>query len=166
MSIPALSIREAGVADIESIRQIAFATWPSAYGNIISQEQISYMMDMMYSPNVLEEQMNKNHLFYMAELDGQPHGFAGVSDEGAGIFKLNKLYVMPDTQKTGAGKALLAAAIGYARSKTGNTLILQVNRHNPARGFYEKQGFTVREDVDIHVGNGFYMNDHIMEFAL
>ena len=54
----------------------------------------------------------------------------------------------------------------FARSNGGTKLILQVNRHNNAKGFYEKQGFTVLDEVKLDVGNGFYMDDYIMQYNL
>jgi ribosomal protein S18 acetylase RimI-like enzyme len=42
------------------------------------------------------------------------------------------------------------------------TMILNVNRFNPAVSFYEKYGFrTVKEEV-IDIGNGFVMDDFVM----
>jgi ribosomal protein S18 acetylase RimI-like enzyme len=42
------------------------------------------------------------------------------------------------------------------------TIILNVNRFNPAVSFYEKYGFrTVKEEV-IDIGQGFVMDDFVM----
>lgn len=161
-----LIIREATSVDIPAIRQIAFDTWPTAYGSILSQEQIDYMLEWMYSPETLQKQMQEGHCFYMAELDNKVLGFAGVSREGDYKFKLHKLYVVPTTQKTGAGKALLQKVMEFARDNGGSKLILQVNRNNNAKGFYEKQGFTVLEEVKLDIGNGFFMDDYIMQYIL
>ena len=165
MSSP-LVIRKATTIDIPLIRQIAFATWPSAYGELLPKEQLNYMLEWMYSERSLGEQMNKGHQFFMAELDGSSFGFASVSDEGDQRFKLNKLYVIPQTQKTGAGKALLEKVIDYAKVNGAIVLFLQVKRDNIAKGFYEKQGFVITQEVDLEIGNGFFMNDYIMELGL
>lgn len=163
---PQLSIRIATEADTSLIREIATLTWPDTYGSIISQEQIDYMLQWMYSDETLQKQMREGHRFYMAELDGTAYGFAGVSDEKNALFKLHKLYVIPTTQKTGAGKALLQQVIGFAKENGGRRLQLQVNRHNNARGFYEKQGFVIIGEQDFDIGNGYFMNDYVMELAL
>jgi len=161
-----LIIRKAIEEDIPAIRKIAQATWPSAYGTLLSKEQLDYMMEWMYSETALQEQMNKGHQFFMAELNGEALGFASASAEGDSSFKLNKLYVTPITQKTGAGKALLQEVIGYAKEKTGAKLILQVKRDNIAKGFYEKYGFIIIKEIDLPIGNGYFMNDYIMELSL
>lgn len=159
-------IRKAATADIASIRQIAFATWPDAYGKLLPKEQLDYMLEWMYSETSLQEQMNKGHQFFIADLNEKSFGFASVSDEGNQRFKLNKLYVIPQTQKTGAGKALLDQVIDHAKQNNASVLFLQVKRDNIAKGFYEKQGFVITQEVDIEIGNGFFMNDYIMELYL
>lgn len=161
-----LVIQEATTASIPDIQRIAFETWPVAYGTLLSKEQLDYMLTLMYSEEALQEQMDKGHRFFMAESGGNVLGFASVSDEGEGKFKLNKLYVIPTTQKTGAGKALLQKVIGHAKQNGGTTLFLQVKRDNIAKGFYEKQGFIITGELDLAIGNGYFMNDYIMELAL
>jgi ribosomal protein S18 acetylase RimI-like enzyme len=155
-------IRSATLNDIAIIQQIAQTTWPVAYGNIISKDQLDYMLQLMYSDESLKNQMTKGHQFYLFELANKPIAFASVSNEGDSIFKLNKLYVLPSTQKTGAGKALLQKVIEHAKAENGKQIILQVNKQNPAKTFYLKQGFTVlREDV-LELEHGYVMDDYIM----
>jgi len=158
---PILTIREAIAQDIPVIRYIAEATWPSAYSHIISQEQLDFMLDWMYSDASLHEQMNTGDQFFLAEYDQQIIGFASVKNEKEGISKLSKLYVLPTIQKTGAGKALLNRVISYAKEHTSTRVQLQVNRNNTAKGFYEKNGFTVIKEADFPIGNGYFMNDYI-----
>jgi N-acetylglutamate synthase-like GNAT family acetyltransferase len=161
-----LHIREAGVHDIAIIREIANITWPDAYGSYISQAQLDYMLDMMYSDASLIEQINKGHQFYIAEHNNTALGFASVSQEADNACKLNKLYVLPTAQKTGAGKSLLLQTIAYATSCKANCLYLQVNKQNNAQHFYSKHGFTIREASILEIGGGYIMDDYIMELAL
>jgi diamine N-acetyltransferase len=52
--------------------------------------------------------VENGHQFYLFYLADTPIAFASVSNEGDSIFKLNKLYVLPSTQKTGAEKNIIA----------------------------------------------------------
>ncbi len=155
-------IRPATIKDIPLIQSIAATTWPVAYGDILSQEQLSYMMELMYSSDSLQKQLEGGHHFYIASNNETGVGFASVSDEGNQVFKLNKLYVLPDAQKTGAGKALLLKAMEHAKDAGGTKIILQVNKQNNAKQFYEKQGFTVLEEKVLELEHGFVMDDYIM----
>lgn len=157
-----LTTRQASAKDIPVIQQLARNTWPSAYGELLSQEQLDYMLDMMYSDASLEKQLMDGHLFYIAELDEVPVGFASVSDESDGVFKLNKLYILPTVQRSGAGRTLLDLCTNHAKNNHGRQLVLQVNRQNKAKDFYARHGFSILQEMDLHVGNGYYMNDYIM----
>ncbi|MGZ8545109.1 MAG: GNAT family N-acetyltransferase, partial [Flavisolibacter sp.] len=47
--------------------------------------------------------------------------------------------------------------------KGATVLRLNVNRNNSARSFYEKLGFEMIGEEDIDIGNGYFMNDYVME---
>jgi len=156
-------IRTATMNDIPVIRQIAYATWPVAYGSILSAEQLDYMLELIYSTTSLEEQFNSHHHFYISEKEEEAIGFASCNVvEPQKRWKLQKLYVLPHIQKSGAGKALLEKVISTAKDHLASELILNVNRNNPAYTYYLKNGFEVIDKVDIPIGAGFYMNDYVM----
>lgn len=165
-------IRIATLNDIPTIQQIAHHTWPSTYGEIISEKQINYMLDLMYSTESLVQQMAKERQFYLFEKNQSPTqenevlGFASVSNESAGVFKLNKLYIVPTAQKTGAGKELLFAVKDYALQNGGKQLILQVNKQNPAIEFYKRQGLSILSENVFELEKGFVMDDYIMGIDL
>ena len=159
-------ITRAGLSDRAFIRSVSERTWPSTYGHIISQDQIDFMLYWMYSDASLEKQMNTGCEFYIASKqndngDLDPVGFCSVSPED-GAHKLNKLYVLPAAQGTGAGKALLNKAIEVAKAAGSTSLFLQVNKQNTAHTFYLKKGFIKELEFKFDIGNGFYMDDYVM----
>lgn len=165
-------IRLATPEDIPIIQEIAHSTWPVTYGHIISEEQLIYMLDLMYSKESLAEQMLKGHQFFLFEaatfnsVEKSIEGFASISNESNGVFKLNKLYVIPTAQKTGAGKALLTAVKHYAIQNGGTQLILQVNKQNTAIEFYKRQGLSILSENIFELEKGFVMDDYIMGLSL
>ncbi len=161
-----LKIRPASFEDIPFIRDIAFKTWPVAYGSILSNEQLEYMLENLYSTASLEAQLKDHHYFFLALLNYEAVGFASFSRMEGHIYKLQKLYVLPDTQKTGTGLALLNIVETTAKSMGCERLQLNVNRNNKAKSFYEKNNFAVIREEDIDIGNGYFMNDFIMEKRL
>jgi len=160
-----MNIRPATKADIPTIRHIAHETWPVTYAKIQTKEQLDYMLELIYTPQALEEQFDNGHHFFIAEgEDAQPIGFAGCSEYEQGkSWKLHKLYVLPGIQKSGAGKALMQAVVDTAKANNAGVLLLNVNRYNPAYTYYIKNGFEVAEEVDIPIGGGYYMNDYVMK---
>ncbi|MBC7720946.1 MAG: GNAT family N-acetyltransferase [Pedobacter sp.] len=159
-------IRIATTRDINSIQNIAYVTWPVTYRRIITTEQIEYMLEMMYSQEALENQFYEGSQFLMAEVENEVVGFASFGFVKDAIYKLHKLYVNPEVQKSGAGKALLQESIAKVIKQGGKKLQLQVNRKNKAVSFYEKMGFEVIKEQDFHIGEGYYMNDFVMELNL
>lgn len=176
-----ISIRPAGLQDSAFIRSVSERTWPSTYGHIISQEQIDFMLDWMYSDASLAEQFQKGCQFFIASIMRESHelkngefnnevfeeiGFCSVSLEDANEHKLNKLYVLPKAHGTGAGKALLNKAIEVAKAAGSTSLFLQVNKLNTAYTFYLKHGFVKERDFKFDIGNGFFMDDYVMRLQL
>ena len=161
-----VDVRIASQADIPSIHHLAHRIWPVAYAEMISREQMDYMLEWMYAPDALRAQMtDEGCTFFIASQAEVPIGFASVSCEGTQA-KLNKLYVLVDQHRKGAGKLLLTAAMEYARNQGCKEMVLQVNKQNVARGFYSAQGFTVVEEAVFDIGRGFVMDDYIMRRLL
>jgi GNAT superfamily N-acetyltransferase len=159
-----IQITRAGLTDRDFIRSVSERTWPSTYGHIISQEQIDFMLEWMYSDDSLATQMNTGCEFYIANMNGSDIGFCSVSEED-GAHKLNKLYVLPTAQGTGAGKALLNKSIEVAKAAGSSSLFLQVNKLNTAYTFYLKHGFIKELEFKFDIGNGFYMDDYVMRLT-
>ncbi|OQY92683.1 MAG: hypothetical protein B6D37_13690 [Sphingobacteriales bacterium UTBCD1] len=161
-----LNIRIASATDIPLIRELTFKVWPQTYAAILSDEQIEYMLDMMYSESSLEKQMQDGARFVIAYDDQAPAGFASYQETEPGIFKLHKIYVLPSQQGKGTGKFIIDHITGKIKAQNAKALQLQVNRFNEAKEFYEKLGFTVLYEADFDIGNGYFMNDYVMEKRL
>lgn len=159
----ALSLRRAYEKDIPLIRDMSLKVWPQTYSTILTPEQITYMLNMMYSEQSLAKQMKDQHEFIIVDDGNEPVGFASFSLTEPGIYKLHKIYMLPAMQGKGAGKFVIGEIIKAIARKGGRALQLNVNRNNKAKDFYEKLGFTVIREEDIDIGNGYFMNDYIME---
>lgn len=149
--------------DIPLIRELTFKVWPQTYAAILSPEQIGYMLEMMYSETSLQKQMSEGSQFIIINDKAGPVGFASYQQMQSKIYKLHKIYVLPSQQGKGTGKYLLNYIIDNIRRNGASALQLQVNRNNKAKEFYEKLGFSVIEEADFDIGNGYFMNDYVME---
>ena len=163
-------IKRAGEDDLQSIHDMAEIVFRHTYRDILSPEQMEYMMDWMYSLTNLRRQLEDGHVYHIA-LDGnRPCGYVSVQpdhidEDGTEVFHLQKIYVLPSEQGTGLGRLLFNTATDFVRSRARKLPVrieLNVNRSNPAVGFYEHIGMRILRQGDFHIGNGFYMNDYIM----
>lgn len=159
-------IHKAGIKDVATIKKLAESVWPYTYKDILSPEQIEYMMELFYSSSSLKEQLDK-HIFLIAYLNNEPVGFASYSPAlNNQIYKLHKLYVLTSIQGQGLGKTLIDFIVDDLKYRGGLALELNVNRGNKAKTFYERLGFEVIHEEDIDIGNDFWMNDYVMRLRV
>lgn len=163
-----LSLHTATPTDLNAIQKIANETWPSAFGAILSREQIEYMLEMMYSSVSLEEQINKGHHFLIVKEENDDLAFASYELHYNGLpkTKIHKIYTLPTAQNKGIGKLLMNAIIEKAKENQDTTLTLNVNRYNTAYEFYKRLGFEQVGEENIDIGQGYLMEDFIMEKVL
>jgi GNAT superfamily N-acetyltransferase len=162
------SIRQATINDLETIRQIAEKTWWATYSSILEKEQISFMLGEIYSVEKISSQLINGTQSYLLLLeDDQPVAFAGYSprEEDPDIYKLHKLYCLPETQGKGYGKILINEVANKTLEAGKHTLDLNVNRYNKAKDFYEKMGFEIAYEENIPIGP-YWMNDYVMRKEL
>jgi GNAT superfamily N-acetyltransferase len=163
------AIKAAGLSDLPTIHNLAQVIWPSAYGDILSAEQLNYMLDKMNSVASLQNQLiESKHTFILVLNENIPVGFASFSpkEKNSSVFRLHKIYVLPRQQGNGTGKMILEYIINSIKEMGATSLELNVNRFNKARYFYEKKGFVITGEEDIDIGEGYFMNDFIMELSL
>lgn len=156
-------------AHLPEINRIAHETWPTTFGEILSEKQIKYMLDWMYSiPSLIHQIQEKGHVFLMAKDESGYLGYASyeLNYNGLPKAKIHKIYLLPVSQGKGVGAAFINRVGKIAVENKNESLLLNVNRYNKAVGFYEKVGFKVVGNEDIDIGDGFLMEDFIMEKIL
>lgn len=153
--------------DIDAVSALARVVWQATYLPLISQAQIDAMLADRYSSARIAQQSDApGHAWWVAQLNPHLVGFAHAVLDGTDC-KLDKLYVHPDCQHQGIGAALMQAIENWARSQAAHRLWLQVNRGNAqAIVAYRKYGFQIVESRVFDIGQGFVMDDHIMEKLL
>lgn len=163
-----ITIRYGNSEDIPQIQQIAERTWRNVYRTILSQQQLDYMLQRIYSTAALMELFSLEVQKFRILFDGdQAKGFLayGLRDDDSSTYKIHKLYVLPETQGKGFGRMLIEDAKEKALADGIAVLDLNVNRFNPAKSFYERMGFSVLGEEDVPVGP-YWMNDYVMRMNL
>ncbi|OXB21740.1 GNAT family N-acetyltransferase [Flavobacterium tructae] len=161
-----IAISQATVSDIKQIQKIVHITWPITYGEILTKEQLDYMLDLFYSEEALADQLDKKEqLFYMIEDDMTNIGFIGIEHnyKEKAVTKIHKIYLLPETQGKGIGKKVIEEIERLGAVHNSQALSLNVNRFNTALGFYKKIGFEIVGESDLDIGNGYLMEDYVME---
>src|SRR5690554_2616780 len=140
-----ITIRTALATDAILISELANKIWWQAYASILSEEQIRFMLQEMYCPILLTAQISQRVPSYIADAGGQACGFISAipKEKQDNIYRIEKLYILKETQGLGIGKKLIGHIENIARNRGFSTLELNVNRNNPAKFFYEKAGFKI-----------------------
>jgi GNAT superfamily N-acetyltransferase len=150
------TVRRATVDDARAIAEVHVETWRAAYGHIFPREVLDGLSvderERLWRASVPE----RDTAVFVAEREdeGETVGFASAGasrDEDApGVGELYAIYVAPAAWGSGAGQALMAAAVAWLAERYSEA-ILWVATDNPrARRFYEKEGWVVdgtRTDV-------------------
>jgi ribosomal protein S18 acetylase RimI-like enzyme len=156
-----LKLIPAKIADTQTIQDIAERVWSKHYiPNIITQDQMDYMMEWMYSADSLAKQMAEGARFFMMNYNGQTVGYISINDNNGDLF-LNKFYIDTEYQRLNLGSQALNMALSeFSHAKT---ISLQVNRKNfKAVNFYFKNGFSIERAEDFDIGNNYLMEDYVM----
>lgn len=163
-----ITISQASIQDIPKIQEIAQNTWPETYGAILSKAQFDYMMNMMYSDDALQQQFENKHLFYLAFENDSCLGFASCENNYLTNkqTRIHKIYILPTAQGKGVGKMLIEKVKELAKESQSVAISLNVNRYNKALGFYKKTGFELIGEEDVEIGNGYLMEDYILELKI
>lgn len=163
-----MKILPAQKSDISIIRELAQKSWEKAYSEILSQEQIEYMLGNMYSEKEISAQMeNPNYHYFLISEEEQPLGFIGFEHHyEKSTTKLHRIYLLEEAKGKGLGKAAIDFLKTQTKNCKDNRIILNVNKNNIARTIYEKLGFQVYDEGVFDIGNGFVMDDFLMEFHL
>ncbi len=158
-----MEIIDASEQDIPVIHELAEKIWWPTYRSILSEEQIAFMLEKMYSKIALEQQMKAEVKFLLVRRDSENVAFAGYSIdyENEPLLKIHKIYVLPSEQGKGTGKNLIEYISHLAIELKIPEVELNVNRANPALGFYQRMGFEIKETVDIPYYQ-FVLNDYVM----
>lgn len=155
--------------DLTLIKDLAQDIFPHTYREVLSSEQIEYMMDLMYNRNRLSHDFDSGkQIFYLIEFQNQPSGYFSLEPlRSENLLILQKLYLLPLLQGKGLGKTIMKDILEISKVllPSATRLQLYVNRENKAQYFYLNCGFKVIDSRDNDIGNGFYMNDYIMEYT-
>ena len=152
--------------DMLELAALAAKIWREHYPGIITHAQIDYMLARGYNLDVLRHEMEAEGIHYDLCIAGDKT--AGFISYGPGPqpgeLKVHKLYLLGAYHGLGLGRLMLQHAVAYAAGSGYDSVVLNVNRNNSkAIAMYERNGFMVRESVVVDIGNGFVMDDYVME---
>src|SRR5690554_6957576 len=122
------TIRIASKEELAVVQHIATQAYHHSYIPILGQDQVDFMLRKIYNLEALSEQMDGGHIFIIGMEDGEDIGFASYNrtETDRDVFKLQKLYLLPEQQGRGLGRFLVNEVVSQARAAEAKSLRLNV----------------------------------------
>ena len=151
---------------VYSLTAVADDIWREHYTPIIGEKQVDYMLDKFLSPEALVEQINSGYEYFLISYDYTFAGFAGICEKDGELF-LSKLYIHKDFRRKKVGSYMIQKFVEICKLRELKKIWLTCNRNNTkSLAIYEHLGFKkVREEVT-DIGNGFVMDDYVLEYEI
>lgn len=140
-----MELREADPKDAESIFYIQKNTWVNVYPNnqhnITREDILHKFADKEKRVAKIKERMKRSEGVWVATQEEKVVGFASIAQEESKD-SISAIYVLPEYQGQGIGKALLKKILEFY--KNSKEIWLEVVSYNEnAINFYQKHGFQV-----------------------
>lgn len=152
--------------NVHWIPELANEIWNDTYTEIISKEQIEYMLNKMYEEKTILENIENGEHWEILKADNVPVGYIHYKAEENKVF-LSKIYLKQDEKYKGLGQLMLNHIIKFALQENKTSIYLTVNKENKkAIRFYKKNGFKNIREEKFDIGEGYIMDDFIFEKEL
>lgn len=151
--------------DIEAVSALAKEIWQDYYTPIIGKDQVDYMLDKFQSAETIQKQIADGQGYYLAELEQSYVGYMSlVHDPVKQSIMISKIYTHGSSRGKGVGNSILQFIEKECADNNVSRLWLTVNKNNrDSIAWYKRRGFNVAKEAKVDIGNGFYMDDYIME---
>ncbi len=155
------------VKNITTLANLASEIWHEYWVEILTPEQIDYMVENFQSENAISNQIeNENYIYFFINVNGDNAGYIGLSKKQDHLF-LSKLYIKKEFRHKGLGTKAFEFIKNFAKENNYKNIILTVNKYNTNTiSAYKKWKFHEIDSVVTDIGNGFVMDDYIMEYCL
>lgn len=155
------------ISEISELAKLAASIWHEYWTELLAKEQIDYMVDKFQSENaILNQYNNDKYTYYFINENNKNIGYFGLSEKKDYLF-LSKLYISKDYRHKDIGTKAFEQIKEIAKEKNYKSIKLTVNKYNKNTIFaYNKWGFQTVDSVVTDIGNGFVMDDYIMEYKL
>ena len=126
------------------------------------------MLDKFQSAKAIKHQIEKGYEYFIIYHNNQPCGYLCiVPNQVDRKMMISKIYVDADFRGLKLGSKLLDFTIDEAKKRVFSCVWLTVNKNNSKSiEWYKKRGFSIKEKIVMDIGNGFVMDDYLMEMSI
>jgi ribosomal protein S18 acetylase RimI-like enzyme len=150
-------------SDFAEISKLAFEIWTEHYTPIIGTPSVNYMLKKFQTATAIENQILDGVDYYKLIFEGKLSGYLAFYKKESFLF-LSKIYVLKSFRGKGIGKIAMKFVEEKAKELNCKGISLTVNRENTnSIKAYKKMGFVNTGTNIADIGEGFVMDDYLME---
>lgn len=151
---------------LSEIASLASVIWEEHFTPIIGADQVAYMVEKFQSFPALKEQTQNGYEYFQIRLGDILAGYIGIHAEKDALF-LSKLYL----SKSFRGNHIATRAFEFlkelCRQRSLKKIWLTCNRNNShTLDVYHHLGLVTTRTEKADIGNGFFMDDYILEYEI
>lgn len=159
--------------EIDTLAEMASTIWNEYWPALIGQAQTDYMVENFQSrPAIVRDMAEHDYEYWLIEDETQPGskivGYTGGHVEPeTNRFFISKIYLLKDQRGKGYSSKAIRFYDELCKDRGLDAMYLTVNKGNEmAIRAYNAKDFKTIDSVVTDIGNGFVMDDYIMERAV
>ena len=153
-----------GIDEAKELADMAREIWMEYYSTFLDTDLPRYVVTTFQSEEAIRQQIRDGYLYSFIMVGDKKAGYFCIVPEGDSLF-MSKLYILKDLRGKGFGSRTLDEIIEKGREMRMKRVYLRVNKENgPSIGIYSHKGFVVAEALKEEIGDGFFLDDYLMEY--
>lgn len=149
--------------EIETTAGLAKEIWQQHYTPIIGSEQVEYMLDKFQSVSAITDAVKDGYIYHLISKGENYAGYFGTITENNKMF-LSKLYIKSAYRGKGIASSVLTFLVRECENNGVDKIWLTCNKHNEnTLKAYKGLGFEIVDSQQADVGQGYIMDDYILE---
>lgn len=163
-----VAVRVRRLKHVRALRSLTRKIWRQHFPGIITPEQIEYMLRKFYGLWSIYKKLWRGEIFYLIRAGKDYVGyFSYTLEPDLQSAQLNKFFLLNDLRGQGIARAAFAHMMHVSKNAGATKMWLAINRKNKdSIAAWEHLGFKIVREEAFNIGNGFVMDDYIMERRL
>ncbi|WP_017664596.1 GNAT family N-acetyltransferase [Porphyrobacter sp. AAP82] len=171
--------RPATLADAPALARLGAETFIASFGHLYTPKDLADFLAEVHNPEAVAAEIAGDECTHRLVEDANVNGGQLVAfcklryptkfgdyTEATNPIELGQLYALPDYTGHGIGAALMDWALGHARARGHDAILLSVYAENfGAQRFYQRYGFAHVADITFKVGDH-YDPEYLYELKL
>lgn len=152
---------------LKNLEKFAAEIWLDYWPDLIGENQTRYMINMFHSFDAMKRDIDDHayEYWFVEDADGNTVGYTGGHVEPkTNRFFISKIYLLKEERGKHYASQILNFYENLCEERDLEAMYLTVNKHNElGTRAYLGRGFEIIDQVETDIGEGYIMDDFIME---